>query len=70
MELDRFRFELRRNRRVVKLGRIPMELWLLLVEKEGSVVTRQEIVERLWARMFSLIPSTASIPPSAKSARL
>jgi TolB-like protein/DNA-binding winged helix-turn-helix (wHTH) protein/Tfp pilus assembly protein PilF len=49
-ELDRSRFELRRNGRVVKLERIPMELLLLLVEKDGSVVTRQEIVDRLWGK--------------------
>jgi TolB-like protein/DNA-binding winged helix-turn-helix (wHTH) protein/Tfp pilus assembly protein PilF len=49
-ELDPSRFELRRNGRVLKLERIPMELLLLLAEKDGSVVTRQEIVERLWGK--------------------
>jgi TolB-like protein/DNA-binding winged helix-turn-helix (wHTH) protein len=49
-DLDPSRFELRRNGRVVKLERIPMELLLLLAEKDGSVVTRQEIVERLWGK--------------------
>jgi TolB-like protein/DNA-binding winged helix-turn-helix (wHTH) protein len=49
-ELDRDRFELRRNGRAVKLERIPMELLILLVEKDGSVVTRQEIIERLWGK--------------------
>jgi TolB-like protein/DNA-binding winged helix-turn-helix (wHTH) protein len=49
-DLDSARFELRRSGRVVKLERIPMELLLLLAEKEGSVVTRQEIVDRLWGR--------------------
>lgn len=49
-ELDRSRFELRRNGRVLKLERIPMELLLLLLEKEGEIVTRQEIVERLWGK--------------------
>jgi len=39
-ELDRFRFELRRNGRALKLERIPMELLILLIEKEGNVVTR------------------------------
>jgi DNA-binding winged helix-turn-helix (wHTH) protein len=47
-ELDLSRFELRRNDRVVKLERIPMELLILLLERQGSVVTRQEIVDRLW----------------------
>ena len=50
VELDPSRFELRRNGRALKLERIPMELLILLVEKEGSVVTRQEIVDRLWGK--------------------
>ena len=49
-ELDPSRFELRRNGRVLKLERIPMELLLLLLEKDGSIVTRQEIVDRLWGK--------------------
>jgi TolB-like protein/DNA-binding winged helix-turn-helix (wHTH) protein/tetratricopeptide (TPR) repeat protein len=49
-ELDDSRFELRRNGRVLKLERIPMELLILLAEKDGHVVTRQEIVERLWGK--------------------
>jgi len=49
-ELDPSRFELRRNGRVLKLERIPMELLLLLLEKDGSVVTRQEIVDHLWGK--------------------
>ncbi|HUA17087.1 MAG TPA: winged helix-turn-helix domain-containing protein [Verrucomicrobiae bacterium] len=47
-ELDPGRFELRRNGRVLKLERIPMELLILLLEKEGSIATRREIVDRLW----------------------
>jgi TolB-like protein/DNA-binding winged helix-turn-helix (wHTH) protein len=49
-ELDCSRFELRRNGRTLKLERIPMELLILLVERDGAVVTRQEIVERLWGK--------------------
>ncbi len=49
-ELDRGRFELRRNGQLLKLERIPMELLLLLLEKDGELVTRQEIVERLWGK--------------------
>jgi TolB-like protein/DNA-binding winged helix-turn-helix (wHTH) protein len=49
-EIDCARFELRRNGRLVKLEHIPMELLILLAEKDGSVVTRQEIVERLWGK--------------------
>jgi DNA-binding winged helix-turn-helix (wHTH) protein len=49
-ELDSARFELRRGEQVVKLERIPMELLVLLLEKGGSVMTRQEIVDRLWGK--------------------
>ncbi|HEY8670891.1 MAG TPA: winged helix-turn-helix domain-containing protein, partial [Terriglobales bacterium] len=47
-ELDTARFELRRDGRPLKLERIPTELLILLVERDGQVVNRQEIVERLW----------------------
>lgn len=49
-ELDAARFELRRADQVLKLERIPMDLLVLLLEKDGSIVTRQEIVERLWGK--------------------
>jgi TolB-like protein/DNA-binding winged helix-turn-helix (wHTH) protein len=49
-ELDSARYQLRRDGRPLRLERIPMELLLLLAEKDGEVVTRQEIVERLWGR--------------------
>jgi TolB-like protein/DNA-binding winged helix-turn-helix (wHTH) protein len=49
-ELDSARFELRRDGRALKLERIPMELLILLAEKDGNVVSRQEIVERLWGK--------------------
>lgn len=49
-ELDRAHYELRRNDRVLKLERIPMELLILLAEKDGNVVSRQEIIDRLWGK--------------------
>jgi DNA-binding winged helix-turn-helix (wHTH) protein len=49
-ELDGARFELRRNGRALKLERIPLDLLILLAEKNGEVVTRQEIIDRLWGR--------------------
>jgi len=54
-QLDCASFELRRQGRAQKserisLERIPMELLILLVERQGSVVTRQEIVDRLWGK--------------------
>jgi TolB-like protein/DNA-binding winged helix-turn-helix (wHTH) protein/Tfp pilus assembly protein PilF len=49
-ELDGARFELRRNGRALKLERLPLELLMLLAEKNGDVVTRQEIIDRLWGK--------------------
>lgn len=48
-ELDCARYELHRVGRRVKLQRLPIELLILLVEKDGHLVTRHEIVERLWS---------------------
>jgi DNA-binding response OmpR family regulator len=49
-ELDVDGYELRRSGRSVKLERIPMELLLLLVDRRGQLVTRDEILEKLWGR--------------------
>jgi TolB-like protein/DNA-binding winged helix-turn-helix (wHTH) protein/Flp pilus assembly protein TadD len=48
--LDPGRYELRRSGQVLKLERIPMELLILLAEKQGDIVTRQEITDRLWGK--------------------
>jgi len=47
-ELYPHRCELRRSGQPVKLENIPLNLLTLLVEKKGGLVSRQEIVERLW----------------------
>jgi TolB-like protein/DNA-binding winged helix-turn-helix (wHTH) protein len=47
-ELDLGAYELRRLGRRVRLERQPMELLILLVERRRQLVTRAEIVERLW----------------------
>jgi DNA-binding winged helix-turn-helix (wHTH) protein len=49
-ELDSSRFELRCHDRPLKIERIPIELLILLLEKRGQVVSRQEIIERLWGK--------------------
>src|SRR6201997_1515206 len=49
-ELDRAAYELRRSGRALKLERIPMELLLLLVEKRGQLVTRDQIIEKIWGK--------------------
>jgi DNA-binding winged helix-turn-helix (wHTH) protein len=49
-ELDRNVYELRRNAHPLKLERIPLDLLFLLIEKRGQLVTREEILERLWGK--------------------
>jgi DNA-binding winged helix-turn-helix (wHTH) protein len=48
-ELDCGRFELLRNGQFVRVERKSMELLVLLVAREGTIVTRAEIAERLWS---------------------
>lgn len=47
-ELDLRAYQVRRSGRVLKLERIPMELLLFLVEQRGELVTREQIVARIW----------------------
>jgi len=46
--LDCGRFELQRKGRSVRLERKPMELLILLVGRDGRLVTRSEIAQHLW----------------------
>jgi DNA-binding winged helix-turn-helix (wHTH) protein/tetratricopeptide (TPR) repeat protein len=48
MELDLGRYELRRLGRRVKLERKPMELLILLVGRREQLVSRKDIVTKLW----------------------
>ena len=48
--LDCDRYELLRSGRPVRLEKIPMELLILLVTKDGRLVTRQEIIEHVWGK--------------------
>ena len=48
--LDEAAYELRRHGRSVRIERRPMELLMLLVARRGELVTREEIVDRLWGR--------------------
>ena len=49
-ELDLHAYQLRRSGRTLKLERIPMEVLFLLVERRGQLVTREEIIEKLWGK--------------------
>ncbi len=46
--LDLARYQLRRGDRVIKLEKNPMELLILLAQNQGRLVTREEIIQRLW----------------------
>jgi predicted ATPase/DNA-binding winged helix-turn-helix (wHTH) protein len=47
---DRSAYELRRSGTVVSLQRRPFELLSLLIERRGKLVTREEILERVWGK--------------------
>src|SRR6266536_620537 len=46
--LDRNACRLSRNGEIVRLERIPLELLCLLVERRDQIVTRAEILDRIW----------------------
>ncbi len=48
--LNRSAGELRRGDALVPLQRVPLELLSLLVERHGQLVTRKEILERVWGK--------------------
>jgi DNA-binding winged helix-turn-helix (wHTH) protein len=48
IELDLGRYELRRNGRRLKLEKKPMELLIFLVNRKEQLVSRQEVVNKLW----------------------
>ena len=45
--LDQARYRLQRGTRQVRLEKLPMELLILLVERQGELVSREEIAGRL-----------------------
>src|SRR5579859_1422385 len=49
-ELDLRGYQLRLSGRSVKLDRIPLELLVILVDRRGEVVSREEIVAKLWGK--------------------
>src|ERR1700684_1141656 len=48
IELDLGRYELRRRGRRMKLEKKPMDLLIFLVARREQLVSRQEIVAKLW----------------------
>src|SRR5579862_9651322 len=57
--LDRGAYELRRDGVPVSLQRIPLELLCLLIERRGNLVTREEIIERVWGKGVFLDSETS-----------
>jgi TolB-like protein/DNA-binding winged helix-turn-helix (wHTH) protein/Tfp pilus assembly protein PilF len=49
-ELDAEKYELLREGHPVKLERLPMELLILFAGSQGTLVTRQVIIEHLWGK--------------------
>ena len=49
-ELDLRAYQVRRSGHILRLERIPMEVLFLLVERRGQLVTREEIIEKLWGK--------------------
>src|SRR5262245_40343495 len=47
-ECDAAAYELRRGKRRLRLSRQPMDLLLLLLERPGELVSREEIAKHLW----------------------
>jgi len=48
--LDVSRYELTRAGKPVHMERIPMDLLILLVRENGRLISREEIIERLWGK--------------------
>ena len=48
--LDQSRYRLQRGERILRLEKRPMELLILLVERRGELVSREEIAQRLWGK--------------------
>jgi TolB-like protein/DNA-binding winged helix-turn-helix (wHTH) protein/Tfp pilus assembly protein PilF len=69
LELDQRAYELRRAGRPLKLERIPMELLLLLLERRGQLVPREQIIERVWGKDVFLDADT-SINSAIRKIRL
>src|SRR5579864_8039906 len=60
VELDLGRYELRRRGRPVKLEKKPMELLIFLVSRREQLVSRRDIVTKLW-RSDLFVDTEASI---------
>ena len=60
-ELDLTQYELRRAGARLRLARLPLDLLIILVERAGQLVTREEIVELLWPDKALLVDMRAGV---------
>jgi DNA-binding winged helix-turn-helix (wHTH) protein len=67
-ELDAANCQLRRSGRAVPLQKIPLQLLLLLVERNGKLVTRAEIVEKIWGK-GAFLDSESAISTAIRKVR-
>jgi adenylate cyclase len=67
-ELDPNAYRLRHKDRIVRLERIPFELLCLLVERRGELVTREEILEKVWGKGV-FVDSESSINTAIRKIR-
>jgi DNA-binding winged helix-turn-helix (wHTH) protein len=56
--------ELLRDGRSIRLEKIPFDLLVLLVERAGDLIPRDEIATRIWQGSFQDIDASLSIPQS------
>ena len=49
-ELDLAGYELRRQGRIVRLEKIPMEVLILLLKTPGELVSREQIIQEIWGK--------------------
>jgi len=67
-EADRERYQLRHRTRTIKLERIPLELLFLLLEQQGKLVSREQIVSKIW-RDGSFLDTERSINTAIRKLR-
>lgn len=67
-ELDPGAFELRRDGKLVKLERIPLQLLFLLAENRQRLVTREEILRSIWGENV-FVDADNSINTAVRKAR-
>jgi DNA-binding winged helix-turn-helix (wHTH) protein len=70
IELDLGRYELRRHGRRVKLEKKPMEPLIFMVSRREQLVSRKDIVTKLWRSNLLSIPNQTSTTSCEKSGRL